>query len=163
VLQILCLWTSHGTAQTYVDQSNDVQDAWHSLLTIYEGHDARNANIQRACAVISKSVWTRNTPNITFDDCCNKHVKQNNELNQYNANVDGQSQVQFFLDCIKAGDRNPTVSAIKIFIEQQLSTKGDLLQAIIAFKDSLQCNQNSNDYNKDTRQIGATYCGGFGG
>jgi hypothetical protein len=39
-------------------QSNDVQNAWHSLLT----------NIQQACSIIYKSVWTRNTPNYTFDD-----------------------------------------------------------------------------------------------
>jgi hypothetical protein len=54
VLQILHLWTSNGTAQMNVDQSNDVQDAWHSLLTTYQGHDARNANIQQARAIISK-------------------------------------------------------------------------------------------------------------
>ena len=29
VLQILRQWTSNGSAQTYVDQNNDVQDAWH--------------------------------------------------------------------------------------------------------------------------------------
>jgi hypothetical protein len=57
--------------------------------------------------------------NYTFYDYCNKHVKQNKELNPYNANVDGQSQVQFFLDGIKADKRNPAISAIKIFIEQQ--------------------------------------------
>jgi hypothetical protein len=39
-------------------------------------------------------------------------VKQNNELNQNNGNVDRQSQVQFFLDGIKADKHNPTISAI---------------------------------------------------
>jgi hypothetical protein len=40
VLQILRLWTSNGTAQTYVDQTNNVQEAWNSILTAYEGLDA---------------------------------------------------------------------------------------------------------------------------
>ena len=31
VLQILRLWTSGGTAETYVDTNNNVQDAWNQL------------------------------------------------------------------------------------------------------------------------------------
>ena len=159
VLQILRLWTSNGTAQTYVDQTNDVQIAWHNLITIYEGHDARNSNITRARSIISKSVWSRNTPNYSFDDYCNKHIQQNNELNRYNANVDGVSQVRSFLDGIKAGDRNTTIPAIKVNIETNPNLKSDLLQAIITFKDCLRNHTNTADY-KDTRYIGATYWGG---
>jgi Reverse transcriptase (RNA-dependent DNA polymerase) len=157
VLQILRLWTSNGTAQTYVDQSNDVQEAWSSLLTIYEGHDARNANIQRARSIILKAVWTRNTPNYTFDDYCNKHVRENNELNRYHANVDGESQVRFFLDGIKCSDRNSTIPAMKVIIGQQPNTKADLLQAIIAFKDLLRTNPQGTEYNNNNRSIGSTY------
>lgn len=160
VLQILRLWTSNGTAQTYVDQNNDIQEAWSSLLTIYEGHDARNSNIQRARAIIMKAVWSRNTPNYTFDDYCNKHIRENNELNRYKANVDGVSQVQFFLNGIKPPERGTAIPAMKVLIGQQPHTKGDLLQAIIAFKDSLRSNPQVTEYTKDNRSIGSTYRNG---
>jgi hypothetical protein len=156
VLQILRLWTSNGTAQTYVDQNNDVQNAWLSLITIYEGRDARNANIQRARSIILKAVWLRNTPNYTFDDYCTKHVRENNELNRYNANVDAESQVSFFLDGIKPGDRNSTIPAMKVLIGQQPHTKADLMQAIIAMKDLIRANPQYDNY-KDNRSIGSTY------
>jgi hypothetical protein len=103
VLQILCLWTSGGTAETFVDNSNNVQDAWAQLISSYEGHDARNANIQRARNIIKKSTWSHNTNTYTFDDYCNKHIKSNNELDRYNANVDPESQVRNFLSGIKGG------------------------------------------------------------
>jgi hypothetical protein len=45
VLQILQFWTSNCTAQTYMDQSNDFQDARHISLTAYEGYEAINVNI----------------------------------------------------------------------------------------------------------------------
>jgi hypothetical protein len=162
VLQILRQWTSNGTAQTYVDQNNDVQGAWISLLTIYEGHDARNANIQRSRAIIMKAVWSRNTPNYTFDDYCNKHVRENNELNRYNANVDGESQVRSFLDGIKPTERNSTIPAMKVYVGQQPTSKGDLLQAIITFKDLLRANPQGTENYKDNRSIGATYRDGGG-
>jgi hypothetical protein len=107
---------------------------------VYEGHDARNANIKRAGSIISKAVWPRNTPHYTFDEYCNKHI-QKNELNCYKANLDGQSHVRYFLDGIKLNDRDKrSVAAIKVIIEQQPHTKGDLLHAIISFKDSLRNN-----------------------
>jgi hypothetical protein len=46
VLQILRQWTSGGTADTHVDNSNDVQDTWNRLLSQHEGIDDRNTNIQ---------------------------------------------------------------------------------------------------------------------
>ena len=155
VLQILRLWTSNGTAQTFVDQTNDVQDAWASLLTAYEGLDAKNANITSARAIIGKASWVRDTATYSFTDYCNKHTKNNNVLNRYKANVDGHSQVKAFLNGIKA-EKNPAIHAIKVFIGQQQHTKEDLNQAIIAFKDGLKDNPGGYDY-KDTRQVGATY------
>ena len=87
VLQVLRMWTSGGSAETYVDNNNNIQDAWSQLLTNYEGTDARNSNIQRARNTILKSSWSHNSHTYTFDDYCNKHIKANNELDRYVANV----------------------------------------------------------------------------
>jgi hypothetical protein len=48
VLQIFCQWTAGGKAETQVDSTNDVQEAWANLTQIYTGTDARGANIQKA-------------------------------------------------------------------------------------------------------------------
>jgi hypothetical protein len=71
---------SGGTADTNVDNSNDVQHAWNRLLSQYEGIDARNMNIQRARLEISEAKWERNTRERTFDLHCNTHTKANNKL-----------------------------------------------------------------------------------
>ena len=42
VLQVLKQWTSGGTAETYVDTTNDIQTAWNNLMSIYEGVDAKS-------------------------------------------------------------------------------------------------------------------------
>jgi hypothetical protein len=117
VLQILRQWTSGGTADTFVDNNNDVQEAWTQLIRNYEGHDARNANIQKARETIIQAHWTRNTQNFTFDDYCNRHIKANNELDRYGANVDGESQENAFLKGIRSDARlNPQILAIKTIV-----------------------------------------------
>ena len=85
---------------------------------MYEGNDARGANIQRARAIINKSVWMKYTPNYTFDHYCNKHIQQINVLNRYHANVDGESQVRSILDGIKIDPNNTTIASIKVLIGQ---------------------------------------------
>jgi hypothetical protein len=105
VLQVLRQWTTGGTADTFVDSNNNIQDAWAQLLQNYEGHDAKSANIQKAREMISTAHWTGNSMNFTFDDYCNRHVKANNELDRYNANVDGESQVNLFLKGIRTDAR----------------------------------------------------------
>jgi hypothetical protein len=61
VLQILHQWTSGGKAEPHVlDNSSNVQDAWNSIITAFEGHDARGANIAKACQDIwDQTGWTR--------------------------------------------------------------------------------------------------------
>jgi hypothetical protein len=160
VLQILRQWTSGGTADTFVDNNNDVQVAWSQLLRNYEGHDARNANIQKARETIAQAHWTRNTQNFTFDDYCNKHVKSNNELDRYNANVDGESQVNAFLKGIRADARlNPQILAIKALVLNGENSKNNLRSAIVTFKDTMrQLMGASNE--RDSRNIGSISRGG---
>jgi hypothetical protein len=155
VLQILRQWTSGGTADTFVDNSNDVQDAWSQLVRNYEGHDAKSANIQKARDTINSAHWTRNTQNFTFDDYCNKHVKANNELDRYDSNVDGESQVNAFLKGVRADARqNPHLLAIKTIILIGPTTRNNLRNAIIAFKDTMrQILGASNE--RENRHIGA--------
>jgi hypothetical protein len=89
VLQIPRQWTAGGRAETHVDKTNDVQDAWATLLRIYEGTDARGANIQKARQDIEDAKWVSNNPRVPggmFDNYCNEIRKANNELNRYNAN-----------------------------------------------------------------------------
>ena len=165
VLQILRSWTSGGTAETFVDNTNNVQDAWSQLMHNYEGDDARNANIQRARQTIRNTHWSRNTHNYTFDDYCNKFIKANNELDRYNANVDGESQVQSWLANIKADAKiNPHLLAIKAIIRNDTESKSDLRKAVIKFKDNLRSNAIDNPDYRENRHIGATFNrGGRGG
>ena len=139
VMQILRQWTAKdSTAQTFVDNNNDVQEAWAQLVRNYEGIDARSANIQKARETIATSHWSRNTHNFTFDDYCNRHVKANNELERYNSNVDGESQVNAFLRGIRADGRlNPHLLPIKAIILNGDTTRNNLGNAIIAFKDTM--------------------------
>jgi hypothetical protein len=60
-------------------------------------------------------------------------VKQNNELNQNNDNVDRQSQVQFFLDGIKADKHNPTISAI-FFMNSNHQQKGTYSKKLLLLR-----------------------------
>jgi hypothetical protein len=159
VLQILRQWTSGGTAETFVDNNNDVQDAWAQLTTNYEGHDARNANIQKARQQIMSAHWVRNSQNFNFDDYCNKHIKANNELDRYNANVDGESQVNSFLNGIRADHRtNPQLLSIKAIIINNADTRRDLRRAIISFKDTMRA-MGGTSTDRDQRYIGATQRG----
>lgn len=158
VLQILRQWTSGGTAETFVDNNNDVQDAWAHLIRNYEGHDARSANIQKARETINTAHWTRNSQNFTFDDYCNKHVKANNELDRYSSNVDGESQVNAFLKGIRTDARqNPHLLPIKAIILNGENTRNNLAGAIIAFKDTMrQIVGTTNE--REKRYIGAFNC-----
>mmetsp|Transcript_38879 Transcript_38879/g.90455 ORF Transcript_38879/g.90455 Transcript_38879/m.90455 type:complete len:131 (-) Transcript_38879:149-541(-) len=92
-LQILKEWMAEGTARTYVEDSTDVQAAWNSLTTNFEGEDAISTIVQRARKAIQDAHFTQNTNNSTFQDSCTKHIKSNNKLDRYNTNVDGASQV----------------------------------------------------------------------
>jgi hypothetical protein len=121
-----------------VDNSNDVQDAWNRLINQYEGHDARHANIQKACFEIADARWERNTRDKTFDLYCNTHTKANNELNRYKANVDGRTQVDNFLKGIRADSRvNPHFLSIKAIIVNDPITNSDLVKAVQVFKDTM--------------------------
>jgi hypothetical protein len=102
VLQTLRQWTSGGLAKTFVGNNKDVQDAWAKLIRNSEGHDARGANIQRARETLNTANWSKNSYNFTFDDYCNKHMKANREVDQYQANVVKESQVNLFLKGIRA-------------------------------------------------------------
>jgi asparagine N-glycosylation enzyme membrane subunit Stt3 len=124
VLQIIRQWTSGGTAETFVDNNNDVQDTWTKLICNYEGHDARGANVQRSRETIASAHWTRNTHNFSFDDYCNRHKKANNELDCYGGNVDGESRVNAFLKGILTDPRtNPHLLPIKAIILNGETTK----------------------------------------
>jgi hypothetical protein len=70
VLQILRQWTSGGRAEPHVDNSNNVQDAWNSIIMAFEGHDAKGANIAKACQDLKDAHWMENKKNWSFDDYC---------------------------------------------------------------------------------------------
>jgi hypothetical protein len=165
VLQILRQWTSGGTAETFVDNNNNVQDAWTKLIMNYEGRDARGANIQKAREMIANAHWTRNTHNFNFDDYCNRHIKANHELDRYESNVDGESQVNAFLKGIRTDSRQNThLLSIKAIVLNNENTKGNLANAVITFKDTMrQFGGTLSD--RDQRNIGAVngYRGRTGG
>jgi hypothetical protein len=164
VLQILRQWTSGGTADYHVDNTNDVQEAWNNLLRSYEGVDARGANIQKARKQIEEAKWVSNQPNHTFDDYCTKIEKANNELNRYGANVEPESQVLAFLKGIRADGRvNPHLLSIKTTIISNDVLRNNLERAITTFKDTMrQLSNTSSD--REQRQISATnQQGGQGG
>jgi hypothetical protein len=80
-----------------------------------------------------KAAWSCNTPIYTFDDFCSKHVRENNKLNRYNSNVDGESQVRFLLDGINPTFCSSTIPTMKVFIGQQQNTKErkNIIQGLI--------------------------------
>jgi hypothetical protein len=116
VLQIR-QWTSGGRAEAHVANSNNVQDAWHdawhSIILAFKGHDAKAANIATAHQDLKDAHWSENKKNWSLDDFCSVVWKANNELNQYNANIDPKSQVTALLQGIRADSRiNPQLLAI---------------------------------------------------
>jgi Reverse transcriptase (RNA-dependent DNA polymerase) len=156
VIQILRQWTSGGQAETYVDNNNDVQDAWDKLVSNYEGHDAKSSNIQKAREMINTSHWTRNSQNFTFDDYCNRHIKANNELDRYKSNVDGESQVNAFLKGIRTDHRqNPQLLSIKAIVLTNPDTRSNLSSAIITFKDTMRQIAGTLNHEREHRYVGA--------
>ena len=159
VLQILRQWTSGGSAETFVDNNNNVQDAWAQLISNYEGHDARSANIKKSREIIANAHWVRNTHIYTIDDFCNKHLKANNELDRYNANVDGGSQVDAFLKGIRADARtNPHLLSVKAIIVNNDNTKNNLRNAITSFKDTMRSIGGVSS-ERENRSVGSVYQG----
>jgi hypothetical protein len=155
VLQILRQWTSGGTADHHVDNTNDVQEAWNNLLRSYEGVDARGANIQKARKQLEEGKWVSNQPNCTFDDYRTKIQKANNELNRYGANVEPESQVLAFLKGIRVDGRvNPHLLSIKTTIISNDVLKNNLEKAITAFKDTMRQLSNTS-LDREQRQISA--------
>ena len=47
-------------------------------------------------------MWTKDTANFKFANYCNKHITANNDLNCYQANIDGTGQVNALMFGIKA-------------------------------------------------------------
>jgi hypothetical protein len=121
-----------------VDNSNNVQDAWNSIIQAFEGHDAKGANISKARQNLRKAHWTENKENWSIDDYCSAIWKANTELDRYNANIDPKSQVNMFLQGIKADARvNPQLLAVKAIIVSNDEINGDLFRAINSFKDTM--------------------------
>jgi hypothetical protein len=162
VLQILRQWTSGGTAGTFIDNNKNVQEAWTQLIWNYESHDARNTNIQKARETIAQAHWSRDTQNFTFNNYCNPHIKANNELDCYGANVDRELQVNAFLKGIQSNARlNPQILAVKTIVLNGDTTKNNLRNAIIAFKDTMRQLIGASN-KRDTRYIGTFTRGGHG-
>ena len=164
VLQILKQWTSGGTAEAHIDSTSDVQVAWDNLIKIYEGVDARSTIIGNAREAIRTAHWSRDTQNFNLDDYCNKHICANNDLNRYQSNVDGASQVNQFLRGIKAdANINSHLLGLKSSIVLQNDTRDDLNKAIISFKQAVKVLGHSTKQGNDRRQIGAQTRGrGYG-
>jgi hypothetical protein len=65
-------------------------------------------------------------------------LKATTELDQYNANIDPKSQVNMFLQGIKADARvNPQLLAVKAIIVSNDEINCDLFKAINSFKDTM--------------------------
>ena len=159
-------WTAERTASTYVEDSTDVQAAWNSLTTNFEGEDAISTIVLRVRNAIRDSHFTQNTNNFTFQDYCTKHIKSNNELDRYNANVDGASQVTAFLRGIRADERNnAALLPIKAIITTSPDTSEDVRKAVEKFKDvMIRTGLSVDKPSKQTRRAGAQHHqGGRGG
>jgi hypothetical protein len=120
-------------------------------------------------AQISRSIedakWVYNSGRQggTFDDYCNKIQKANNELDRYNANVDGRTQVLNFLKGIRADGRvNPHLLSIKTTVLTSPDTMENLDKAIIMFKDTMRSITGSSS-DREQRQISAAQHGNFYG
>jgi hypothetical protein len=162
VLQILRQWTAGGKAETHVDRTNDVQEAWANLTRIYEGTDACGANTQKARQDIKEAKWVLNKHNrIALDNYCNTIQKANNELNRYNANVDVRTQVLDFLKGIRADRRvNPHLLSIKTTVLTSPKTMADLYKAVIMFKDTMRSTIGSSS-DREQRQVSAAHHGNY--
>ena len=123
-------------AETYLtdfERSGDGREAWLTLLTAFEGEDARNAAITRARNDIRTSTWERNTKNWTFDQFCLKHIRAHNILKRYDVPMDKSTKVREFI----RGIHNASFQSIKTTILLNPELKQDLNKAITAFKDTV--------------------------
>ena len=131
-------WTAGGAASTHVENEYNVQNAWKNLKVNYEGIDARQAIIQKARNTIQNAHFTRETTNFNFHTYCNKHLESNHDLDRFNTNIDGQSQVSAFLAGIKADQRtNPQLMAVKTTVATHPNASKNIQEAITLFKDTL--------------------------
>jgi len=100
VFNILQLWTSGGTADTYVDEAAETKDgngAWMNLMSVYEGDDAKEAIAREGRTIIDKTKFTKESRNFTLEDYCNKHLRANNLLKYAKQSRPASDQVYKFL------------------------------------------------------------------
>eukprot|EP00934_Nitzschia_sp_Nitz4_P002319 Nitzschia sp. Nitz4//scaffold471_size5685//193//5616//NITZ4_009210-RA/size5685-processed-gene-0.1-mRNA-1//1//CDS//3329552692//2319//frame0 len=157
VLQMLKEWVAGGTASTFVEDAANVQEAWNGLIVNYDGADAIAARVQKARNDIMTSHYTQDTVNFSFQDYCTRILRANNELDRYNANVDGRSQVTDFLKGIKTDNRtSPIITSIKTNIASDSTLSGDLRKAIEKFKETMTKLGINPSNTKNARRVGAS-------
>eukprot|EP00934_Nitzschia_sp_Nitz4_P001469 Nitzschia sp. Nitz4//scaffold498_size9664//494//4337//NITZ4_009088-RA/size9664-snap-gene-0.10-mRNA-1//-1//CDS//3329553087//1469//frame0 len=158
VLQILKEWVAGGTADTFVEDASNVQEAWNSLVVNYDGADAIAARVQKARNDISSAHFSQDSVNFSFQDYCTRILRANNELDRYNANVDGRSQVTDFLKGIKiAQTTSPIFASIKTNIASDPNLSADLRKAIERFKETMTKLGLNPGGSKVARKAGGTY------
>ena len=152
-----------GLAETYLsdfERSGDGRGAWLTLLTAFEGEDARNAAITSARNDIRTCTWERNSKNWTFDQFCLKHIRAHNILKRYDVPMDESTKVREFI----RGIHNASFQSIKTTILLKPELKQDLNKAITAFKDTVTTlDLVVFDKPSDDRRISAVNATGRGG
>eukprot|EP00590_Aulacoseira_subarctica_P011644 CAMPEP_0172424146 /NCGR_PEP_ID=MMETSP1064-20121228/21716_1 /TAXON_ID=202472 /ORGANISM="Aulacoseira subarctica , Strain CCAP 1002/5" /LENGTH=1711 /DNA_ID=CAMNT_0013165931 /DNA_START=811 /DNA_END=5943 /DNA_ORIENTATION=- len=156
VFQKLRALVTGGLAETYLsdyEKSGNGRQAWFTLLTAYEGDDAKNAQITSARNDIRTTTWERNSKNWTFDQYCLKHIQAHNILKRYEVPMDEPTKVREFI----RGIHNASLQSVKISILNNEDTKKDLNKAITVFKDTVTTlDLVIFDKTTDDRKIGAT-------
>jgi len=164
VFQKLRSLLTGGLAETYLtdyEKTGDGQEAWKTLLTAFEGDDAKDAAITSARNDIRTSTWERNSKNWTFDQYCLKHICAHNILKRFDVPMDETTKVQDFI----RGIHNSSFQSVKTTILLNTELKQDLNKAITAFKDIVTTlDLVVFDKQLDDRKIGAanTSRGNFG-
>lgn len=136
VFQKLRAMVTGGLAETYLsdyEKNGDGRQAWFTLLTAYEGDDAKNAAITSARNDIRQTTWERNSKNWNFDQYCLKHIRAHNILKRYDVPMDEPTKVREFI----RGIHNASLQSVKISILNNDDTKKDLNKAITTFKDTV--------------------------
>ena len=108
------------------------------MLRVFKAIGTKGTTIRREREITQSAHWTRDTQNFKFAHYWTKRISVNNDLNKYDTNVDGASQVQAFLRGIKAdAATNPHSLGIKTTILTDANTKDNIYGVVVTFKDTV--------------------------
>ena len=89
-------------------------------------------------SVSDKKSYSRQMINFKFNDYCIRHLRANNQLDCYDANIDPTSQVTAFLKGIKADQRNnPGLMSVKTIVATHPTASNNIWKAVELFKETM--------------------------